>query len=79
MAKLNTKNLFLICAAIMIVIRTLFFLRELLPAPFNYVGIVLIVVGLIMAFGVVRQFDKLGTEIHTFKTPKISDLWTVQV
>ena len=67
---LHGKNLFLICAALMVLIRNLFVIKELVPKPWNYAGIVLILLGLLMAVHVVRLFKKKDTEINTFKTPR---------
>lgn len=67
---LHGKNLFLICVILMIFLHQFFFIKELVPDPLNYSGIVIILLGLLVAISVARQFKKLDTEIHTFGTPR---------
>ncbi|WP_103068028.1 methyltransferase family protein [Aquimarina sediminis] len=70
MKKLIPPILFLICIAAMIFIKNLIIIQEIIPRPFNYIGILFILTGLIMTIKVRKQFDKSHTEIHTFKKPR---------
>lgn len=54
----------------MVVINNLFAIKEIIPSPLKYVGIILIISGLIMTIVVRKQFEKIDTEIHTFKNPR---------
>ena len=54
----------------MIGIRILIVIQNIVPAPFNYIGIALILLGLAMTVGVRKRFSQADTEIHTFKKPQ---------
>ena len=70
MKKIIPPVLFLICIALMVGIRNVALIQKIIPEPYNYIGIALILIGLIITVNVRRQFDKLDTEIHTFKKPR---------
>lgn len=70
MKKIIPPFLFLICIVIMVVIRNVIVIQEIIPKPFNFIGIALIVVGIIMTIVVRKRFEKIDTEIHTFKIPR---------
>jgi protein-S-isoprenylcysteine O-methyltransferase Ste14 len=53
----------------MTILYFLFPIKILVHQPFNYLGGVLIIVGLAIAKIVSNQFTKRNTEIHTFKVP----------
>ena len=69
MKKLIPPFLFLICIILMVLIRNVIVILKLIPQPYNYLGIILILLGLIMTIKVKKQFNKIHTEIHTFKKP----------
>lgn len=62
--------LFILCIITMIGIKYLTPEQTFLSPPFNYAGIILIVAGLFFTIQVRKSFDKLNTEIHTFKRPR---------
>ena len=70
MKKLIPPFLFLICIILMVLIRNMIVILKLIPQPYNYLGIILILLGLIMTIKVKKQFNKINTEIHTFKKPQ---------
>lgn len=47
----------------MVIIRSLVVIKEIIPSPFNYFEIVLTILAS-------TGFEKIDTEIHTFKTPR---------
>lgn len=53
----------------MIVIRNIVVIKEIIPEPLNYTGVALIILGIIITIIVRKEFEKLNTEIHTFKNP----------
>lgn len=69
MKKIIPPVLFLMCVAIMIALRFMIVLWIIFRDPFNYFGIIAVVLGIAMTIKVRRQFAKMDTEIHTFKTP----------
>ncbi|MDN5212963.1 isoprenylcysteine carboxylmethyltransferase family protein [Fulvivirgaceae bacterium BMA12] len=70
MKKLIPPMLFLICIISMIVIKSLVVFKEIIPQPFNYLGIVPVVIGALMMMVVSKIFNKVNTEIHTFRKPR---------
>ena len=70
MKKVIPPVLFLICIAFMVGIRNVVLIQKIIPEPYNYIGIALILIGLIITVNVRRQLDKVDTEIHTFKKPR---------
>ena len=70
MRKIIPPVLFLFCIVLMVTIRSLFVVKEIVPAPFNYGGILLVVPGMAMTMVVRKRFEKANTEIHTFKNPR---------
>jgi protein-S-isoprenylcysteine O-methyltransferase Ste14 len=55
--------------ALMVVLHLKFPMIELLPQPFNWIGIVLLLAGLGCAQWHARLFSRLGTNINTFGEP----------
>lgn len=55
--------------SMMVSIKNLMIVKEIIPKPFNYLGIALITLGIIMILIVVRELKKNNTEIHTFRKP----------
>lgn len=70
MKKIIPPFLFLICIVIMIAVRNLIVIKEIIPKPFNHAGITLIIIGILMTIIVRKGFEKIDTEIHTFKNPR---------
>lgn len=70
MKKIIPPFLFLISILFMVAIRNLIIIKEIIPDPINYAGIVLIIVGILMTIIVRKGFEKIDTEIHTFKNPR---------
>lgn len=54
----------------MVAIRKLIIIKEIIPKPYNYFGVVLLLFGIVMTVIVRKGFEKIGTEIHTFKNPR---------
>lgn len=54
----------------MVLIRNLIVIKEIILKPFNYIGIVLLLLGIIITIIVRKRFEKIDTEIHTFKKPR---------
>ncbi len=53
----------------MLALRNLFVFKEIIQEPFNYIGIVFLIFGFLMTVVVRKGFEKINTEIHTFKVP----------
>ncbi len=70
MKRIIPPVLFLLCVALMIGIRTLVVIQNVVPPPFNYIGIALILLGLAVTVRVRKRFSQADTEIHTFKKPR---------
>ncbi|TPN84401.1 methyltransferase family protein [Aquimarina algicola] len=70
MKKIIPPILFLFCIILMVTIKNLFVFKIIFPSPLNYIGIPLIVLGLIMTVIVRKRFEKIDTEIHSFKSPR---------
>lgn len=70
MKKIIPPYLFLFCVVIMVAIRNLVVIKEIIPKPLNYIGIALLVLGIIMTIIVRKGFEKIDTEIQTFKSPR---------
>lgn len=70
MKKIIPPFLFLICILFMVAFRNLIVIKEIIPDPINYAGIVLIIIGILMTIIVRKGFEKIDTEIHTFKNPR---------
>lgn len=70
MKKLIPPFLFLICILFMVTIRNLIVIKEIIPNPINYIGIALIIIGILITIVVRKRLEKANTEIHTFKNPK---------
>lgn len=62
--------LFLICIALMLGIRNTATIQEIVSSPFNYIGIIPGLLGLMMTVKVRKQFSNTDTEVHTFKKPR---------
>lgn len=69
MKKIIPPYLFLCCIAIMVALRNLVLIQEIIPNPFNYLGIVFIILGIALTIVVRKGLEKNKTEIHTFKKP----------
>ncbi len=54
----------------MVVVRNLIVIQEIIPKLFNYLGVFLIITGIVITIKVRKQFEKMDTEIHTFKKPR---------
>ncbi len=70
MKKLIPPFLFLICILFMVAIRNLIVIKEIIPNPIKYAGIALIIIGILITIIVRKGFEKIDTEIHTFKKPR---------
>lgn len=70
MHKLIPPYLLIGSSVLMTILYFLFPIKILFHQPFNYLGSVLIIVGLAIAKIVSTQFTKRDTEIHTFKVPR---------
>lgn len=70
MKKLIPPFLFLICILFMVTIRNLIVIKAIIPTPINYAGIALIIIGILITLRVRKGFEKIDTEIHTFKIPR---------
>jgi len=70
MKKLIPPYLLFVSILLIIILHLLLPVLFIVTRPWNYAGVVLIILGLIIAKIVSKSFDKAKTEIHTFKTPK---------
>ena len=70
MQKLIPPFLFLFCAIAISLLGNYYPMQALLPLPFNFIGIVPLLLGSYMVISTGRQFRKVKTQIHTFKKPK---------
>ncbi|UXP31742.1 isoprenylcysteine carboxylmethyltransferase family protein [Reichenbachiella agarivorans] len=70
MKKIIPPILFFFCIIIMVATRILFVVKEIIPTPYNYSGILLIALGIMITITVRKRFEKIDTEIHTFKKPR---------
>ena len=70
MQKLIPPFLLLISALIMVILHFTVPYQILISSPYNYFGIILIILGLAVAQKVRHDFAKIDTEIHTFKIPR---------
>jgi protein-S-isoprenylcysteine O-methyltransferase Ste14 len=59
----------LICAALMAVLHWQLPLMELVPRPFNWIGLALVAAGMAVANWHARLFRRIGTNINTFGEP----------
>lgn len=69
MQKLIPPFLVIALGIVMIALHFLWPVRILVPQPFNFLGVLLIISGLALAKSVRNLFEKTVTEIHTFKQP----------
>ncbi|HEY8666142.1 MAG TPA: isoprenylcysteine carboxylmethyltransferase family protein [Tepidisphaeraceae bacterium] len=67
MKKIVPPVLFLICLALMVLLRWLWPLRVVLPFPYNLLGIVPIIAGILSGLLGIRQFLKVHTNILPFR------------
>lgn len=70
MKKVIPPFLFLFCIVLMVFVNGLFPEKKYLQPPFTYFGILLIIIGLIMAIHIKQIFEQIDTEIDTFKRPR---------
>lgn len=70
MQKLIPPLFLFISILVIIFLHIIFPVKIIIPSPYNYLGIILIISGLMIAKTVERHFSKIGTEIHTFKDPE---------
>ena len=70
MQKLIPPFLLVIFALIMTLIHFIVPYKIVFFSPFNYVGILFIILGLTIARKINSNFSKVDTEIHTFKKPR---------
>lgn len=70
MQKLIPPFLLFISVLVMVFIHFIFPMQIIILPPYNYLGIILIISGLIIAKKTEQHFSKINTEIHTFKKPK---------
>jgi protein-S-isoprenylcysteine O-methyltransferase Ste14 len=70
MQKIIPPFLLIISALVMTLLHFTIPYKIVIPLPFNFFGIVLIISGLTIAKKVSSSFSEIDTEIHTFKKPK---------
>lgn len=70
MKKVIPPILFILCIAVMIGLNIFVPEQKYLEPPYTYLGILLIIIGLVMAIRIRKIFDQIGTEIDTFKRPR---------
>jgi protein-S-isoprenylcysteine O-methyltransferase Ste14 len=70
MQKVIPPILLVIAAVTMISLHLTVPTKVLISPPFNYLGVIFIVLGLAIAKKVSNLFSKADTEIHTFKNPR---------
>lgn len=62
--------LFVLCTLLIVASKFLSPGHVVLSPPFSYMGFILIIMGLVVAIRIKKLFDKVDTEIHTFKIPR---------
>lgn len=70
MKKVIPPVLFILCMLLIIGLNFLKPENRFLQPPVSYTGVILIIVGLVVTVRIRRLFDRMDTEIHTFKKPK---------
>lgn len=70
MQKIIPPYFLVICIVLMFVFHYALPYKGIVPNPYNFLGIVLIIIGLLMARNIRKTFSKVDTEIHTFKKPR---------
>jgi len=70
MKKLIPPVLFILCVLLIVGLKYLTPEQTLLKPPVTYAGIILIITGLAITIQIRKLFDKVNTEIHTFKKPR---------
>jgi len=70
MKKIIPPFLLLFCIGFMVAIKNLIVIKEIIPPPFNYIGLLFIIVGFLLTLIVRKKFARMNTEIHTFKNPR---------
>ncbi|NMH87358.1 methyltransferase family protein [Flavivirga algicola] len=70
MKKVIPPVLFILCVLLIVGLNFLLPEQTILKPPFSYVGIILIIAGLAIMSQIKKLFDKVNTEIHTFKKPR---------
>ncbi len=67
--KILPPTLWVITIAVMAGLRLILPGPSLIPAPFHWLGLVLMIIGLALALAGSRQFSRVGTTINTFDEP----------
>ncbi len=70
MKRILPPTLLLICVLLMLLLRWLWPVQNVIPFPFNFLGIALIFLGIGMAVREDGKFAKVGTTINTFGEPE---------
>jgi protein-S-isoprenylcysteine O-methyltransferase Ste14 len=71
MPRLLPPHCLLICAALMIVLRALLPGPALIAAPFNWLGVVVMLAGFAVSLAGERRFRRVGTNILPFNPPTL--------
>ena len=70
MQKLIPPFLFLFCTIAISLLDRYYPMQELLTNPYNFIGILPLLIGIYMVVSTGKRFRKVKTQIHTFKKPK---------
>src|SRR5688572_20203503 len=70
MQKLIPPYLLFISIVLMTILHLCFPVLSIITQPFNYLGGLLIILGIVAVKMASKSFDKVKTEIHTFRKPR---------
>jgi protein-S-isoprenylcysteine O-methyltransferase Ste14 len=70
MQKVIPPFLFLFCAIAISLLDSYYPIQALLTNPYNFIGIIPLLIGVFMVVSTNKRFSKVKTQIHTFKKPK---------
>ena len=70
MQKLIPPFLFLLCVIAMFFLDRFYPMQIWLASPYNFIGIIPLLLGISMVISTGKRFRKVKTQIHTFKKPK---------
>lgn len=70
MQKLIPPFLFLLCVIAIFFLDRFYPIQKWLTKPYNFIGIIPLLLGMFMVISIGKRFRKVKTQIHTFKKPK---------
>ena len=70
MQKLIPPFLFLLCVIAIFFLNHFYPVQKWLTIPYNFIGVIPLLIGIFMVVSTGKRFRKVKTQIHTFKKPK---------